>query len=197
MTREQIIVTIVVAVIGVIGTSMASVFGFLQFWLKRRDEKDEEALKKMIAKMISEADDRLRGEFNDGLLERENTGKERFDINSRQIQENNVQLAENSKQIEEILGIVRDQAQKYDAMADSLTALNKVAAATAEAQCNSNYDRLLMVTNKVLKSGKMTISDKTNIKQLYNSWKELGGVDPTKNMETMYEECMKITPELD
>lgn len=195
MTKEQIVVTIVVAVIGVIGTSMASVFGFLQFWLKRRDEKDEEALRKMIAKMISEADDRLRGEFQNGLDLREHTGKERFDINSRQIEENSRQLSENSKQIEEILGIVKGQAEKYDAMADSLTSLNRVAAATAEAQCNSNYDRLLIVTNKVLKSEKLTISDKTNLTQLYDSWKVLGGKDP--KMDTMYNECMRFTPVLD
>lgn len=190
MTREQMIVSIVIALIGLVGAAAGGGFAFVQFMIKRKDENNEEALRKMIAKMISEADDRLRGEFNDGLTQRENTGKERFDINSRQIEENTKQLAENSKQIEEILGIVKGQAERYEAMADSLTALNKVAAATAEAQCNSNYDRLLMVTNKVLKSGKLTISDKTNIKQLYKSWKELGGKDPTGNMDTMYEECM-------
>lgn len=190
MTKGQMIVSIVVALIGLLGAATGGTFAFAQFMIKRKDENNEEALKKMIAKMISEADDRLRGEFNDGLTERENTGRERFDINSKQIQENSKQLAENGRQIEEILGIVKDQAQKYDTMADSLTALNKVVSASAESQCNANYDRLLIVTNKVLKSGKMTISDKTNIKQLYKSWKELGGSDPTGKMETMYEECM-------
>ena len=185
MTREQIIVTIVVAIIGVIGTSMASVFGFLQFWLKRRDEKDEEALKKMIAKMISEADDRLRGEFNGGLTERERTGKERFDINSRAIQENTEQIAE-------LTSLVRDQVTKLDMFADSMTSLTRLVSASAESQRNSNYDRLLFVANKVLKSNKMTISEKTNLRQLYNSWKDLKGNDP--KIDTLYEECMKITP---
>lgn len=185
MTKEQIIVTIVVAIIGVVGSSMASAFGFLQFWLKRRDEKDEEALKKMIAKMISEADDRLRGEFNDGLSEREHTGKERFDINSRAIQENTEQIAE-------LTSLVRDQVTKMDIFTDSMTSLTLLVTASAESQRNSNYDRLLFVANKVLKSGKMTISEKTNLRQLYNSWKELKGNDP--KIDTLYEECMKITP---
>lgn len=185
MTKEQIFVAIVVAIIGVIGSSMASAFGFLQFWLKRRDEKDEEVLKKMIAKMISEADERLRGEFNDGLSERENTGKERFDINSKAIKEN-------TEQISELTSLVRDQVTKLDLFADSMTSLTRLVTASAESQRNSNYDRLLFVANKVLKSGKMTISEKTNLKQLYNSWKELKGTDP--KIDTLFEECMRITP---
>ena len=71
----------------------------------------------------------------------------------------------------------------------------KTAEESAESQCNSNYDRLLFVTNKVLKSGRMTISDKTNLKQLYSSWKDLGGRDA--KMDTLYEECIKITPTQD
>ena len=164
---------------------MASVFGFLQFWLKRRDEKDETALRKMIEEMISAADSRLRDEFATGLTERENTGRERFDINSKAIQENTEQIAE-------LTGLVKDQIKKIDLFAESMTALGKVVRASAESQRNSNYDRLLFVANKVLKSGKLTITEKTNLKQLYNSWKDLQGVDP--KIDTLYEECMKLTP---
>ena len=76
--------------------------------------------------------------------------------------------------------------------ADSMTSLTRLVTASAESQRTSNYDRLLFVANKVLKSGKMTITEKTNIKQLYNSWKDLQGNDP--KIDTLYEECMKLTP---
>jgi hypothetical protein len=66
---------------------------------------------------------------------------------------------------------------------------------SAESQKNSNYDRLLIVMSKVLKSGILTFTDKTNLLQLYTSWKELGGNDP--KIETMYDECMKLKPTLE
>ena len=183
MSKEQIIVTIVVAVIGVIGTSAASVFGFLQFWLKRRDEKDEEVLRKMIAKMISEADDRLRGEFNGGLQEREETGRKRFETNSKAIEENTEQIAK-------LTELVADQVKKIDLFTDSMTTFSKVLKASAESQRNSNYDRILMVANTILRKQKITITEKTNLEQLYNSWTELDGKDA--KITTLYHECMKL-----
>ena len=147
-------------------------------------------------KAIREVQEDFVKKLEEGLRARGEEGRERFEINSRQIQENSKQLSENSKQIEELIGVVKDQAEsnneKFNALADTLTSLNKVIGISAESQANSNYDRLLIVTNKVLKSGKMTISDKTNLKQLYGSWKDLGGKDA--KMDTLYEECMKITP---
>ena len=145
---------------------------------------------------IREVQEDIVRKLEEGLKARGEEGKERFELNSKQIQENSKQLSENSRQIEELIGVVKDQAEsnneKFNALADTLASLNKVIGISAESQANSNYDRLLIVTNKVLKSGKLTISDKTNLKQLYGSWKDLGGKDA--KMDTLYEECMKITP---
>ena len=218
----EVLGTILVAALTAFGSQY---FGYKQFILKRQDEKEEKNVQKIVDDSIKNLRTELLGEIKEnvkqgivdcgeigdrailrvqeelqeeikkGLEMRGEEGKKRFEVNSRQIEANSKQLAENSKQIEEILGIVRGQTTKYDLMAESLTSLNKVAAATAEAQCNSNYDRLLIVTNKVLKSAHMTISDKTNLMQLYDSWKVLGGKDA--KMDTMYNECMKIPPVLD
>ena len=215
----KVIGTIIVAGITAFG---GGYFSYKKFVIERNDAKEEKntqllidnSLTKVKEEMRTEIKEavqqgivdcgeigdrailRVRDEFTksleDGLEARGKEGKERFDINSRQIEANSIQLAENSKQIEEILTIVKGQTEKYDVMADSLTALNKLAVASAEAQCNSQFDRLLITTNKILKTGRMTITDKTNIKQLYESWKILGGKDP--KMDTLYEECIKITP---
>ena len=163
----------ILKVLGTVFVSMVTTFGGGYFILKKyklekEDKREEEALRKMIAEMISEADDRLRGEFHSGLDERDHTGKERFDINSKAIQEN-------TEQISELTSLVRDQVTKLDMFAESMTSLTRLVTASAESQRTSNYDRLLFVANKVLKSGKMTISEKTNLKQLYNSWKDLKG----------------------
>ena len=204
MTTGEIVVAIVVAFLGVVGTSIGSVLAYMQFAAKRKDEKEEKSIQKQIDDsidkamgrfiaqcgeigdaQIKKAKEEMHGEIAKGLEKRGKEGLERFNINSEQIQKNTEQIAE-------LTGLVKDQVVKLNGLTDSMVSLNKVVSASAESQKSSNYDRLLFLANKVLKSGKMTISDKTNIKQHYNSWKELGGNDP--KIDTYYEECMKMTP---
>lgn len=222
----KVLGTIIVAAITSFG---GTYFTYKKFVIERQDAKEEKNTQMLIDKAIEKAKEDMRKEIKeavqqgivdcgvigdkairevqedivrkleDGLKARGEEGRERFEINSKQIQENSKQLSENSRQIEELIGVVKNQAEsnneKFNALADTLASLNKVIGISAESQANSNYDRLLIVTNKVLKSGKMTISDKTNLNQLYGSWKDLGGKDA--KMDTLVEECMKITPTLD
>lgn len=187
MTKE-LVVMIVVALIGMIGTSAGSIFGYRQFLLKRKDEREEKNVLKLIDEAVEKAKKEMHEEFSKGLQEREDTGYERFMINSKAIQEN-------SEQITKLVGLVENQILKMDKFAESMTALNKVVMATAESQRNNNYDRILNVSAKVLKDGRISITDKTNLKQLYSSWKELDGKDD--KIDTLYEECMKLDLDLD
>lgn len=212
MTLLQAAVTIVVAIISGLGGSF---FSYRQFILKRKDEKEEKSVQKQIDdsiktarveiskeikeavqqgivdcgvkgdRAIREVQDEVVKKLEEGLKARGEEGKERFEINSKQI-------IQNTEQIKELTGLVKDQITKIDMFAESMTSLNSVVRATAESQRTSNYDRLLIVCNKILKSGKMTITDKTNLKQLYKSWLDLKGKDP--KIDTMYEECIKMTP---
>jgi hypothetical protein len=115
-------------------------------------------------------------------------GRKRFETNSEQI-------GENSRMIKELLNIQKDQSAKLGQMVEAVGNLAQVSEACAESQRTSNYDRLLIVTNQILKSGEMTITEKTNLKQLYESWKKLQGYDP--KIDTLFEECMSIKPSLD
>jgi hypothetical protein len=181
---KELIVTIIVALIGMVGASVGSIFGYRQFLLKRKDEKEERNVQKLIEEAVEKAKQEMQEEFYQGLQDRENTGRERFEINSEAIKENSVQIGK-------LVGLVENQITKMDAFAESMTSLNKVVKATAEAQRNTNYDRFLTVASKVLRDGNISITDKTNLKQLYTSWKDLDGSDP--KIDTMYEECMKLT----
>lgn len=215
----KVIATILVSVITTFGAGWITL---RKFYLERQDKKDEELLQKRIDDSIEKAKKEMQEEMKmavhqcgiigdkailqvrdefmkklaEGLKATGEEGKEMFEINSRQIQENSRQLSENSKQIETLVNVVKIQAERNDskfaAITETLSSLNKMALISAESQCNSNYDRLLFVTNKVLKSGRLTISDKTNLKQLYTSWKDLGGKDA--KMDTLYEECVKLAP---
>ena len=192
MTKEQFIVAIIGAVLGFLGGGAGAALGFWQFLIKRKDEKEEKDMQTLINKAVEKAKQDLHDEFRVGLESRGEEGKERFETHQKSIADINERIESNSKQIEQILGIVKDQAEKYDVLAESLTALNTVSKANAEATRSNNYDRFLIVAKKALKSKQLTISEKTNMVQLYTSYKELGGEDPI--VQTYYEECMKLTP---
>ena len=188
MTITQGIVTIIVAIIGLGGASIGSIFAYKQFMIKRMDEKEERNTQKLIDAAINKAKAELRAELNEVSIARSEEGQRRFDTHAEAFKEVNRQIEENTKQIGELAEISKS-------VLESMDSINKVVTISAESQRNSNYDRLLIVTNKVLKNKKMTISDKTNLQQLYKSWKALKGEDP--KMDTMYNECLKIEITLD
>ena len=215
MTWLQAIVAVAVALLSGLG---GSYFSYRQFILKRKDEKEEKNIQKMIDdsiakvrealedeikqsvaksiaecgeigdKVIADAVDTVRNEFQEGLKMRGEEGRKRFETNSEQI-------GENSRMIKELLTIQKDQSAKLGQMVEAVGNLAQVSEACAESQRTSNYDRLLIVTSQILKSGEMTITEKTNLKQLYESWKKLQGNDP--KIDTLFEECMSIKPSLD
>jgi uncharacterized radical SAM superfamily protein len=138
---------------------------------------------------IRESQNEFLQKLDEGLKQRSNEGAERFNTHAKNFEKVNEQIQKNSIQIAELTEISKN-------VLNSMEGLNKVVRASAESQKNSNYDRILFVANKVLKSQKITITDKTNLNQLYESWVALHGVgeplDPKIKM--MYEECMKLTP---
>lgn len=205
MTLSQIIVTIVIAIIG----SASGTFGFIQFMVKRKDDKEEKNIQKQIDDAILKAKEtfiaecgsigdaqiaktkqEIHKEIQEGLEARGLEGKERFDINSASIQEN-------TKMIQEVLAIQKAAGIRFDQLAESITALNnatvtnsKIVKACAEGIKSTTYDKILLVANKALSRGAITISEKTNLKQLYQSWTELQGEDPM--IVTYFEDCMKL-----
>ena len=215
MTLLQAIVSIAVALIA--GTTGGGLV-FAKFWIERKDKQEERSVQKQIDdsiaaarkeiteeikdavaqgivdcgvigdKAIREAEDNFVHRLEDGLKARGEEGKERYEINSKQINEN-------STMIKEILAIQKNQTEQMGQMAESITSLAQVSEACAESQRNSNYDRLLIVTSNIIKAGVMTITEKTNLMQLYDSWQKLQGRDP--KIDTLYKECMKVKTILD
>ena len=222
MTLSQAIVAIIVALIGATGGTLV----FAKFLIERQDKLKENTTQKQIDESVTEArkeitqeikeavqqgivdcgvigdkairqaEDEFLKKLDEGLKERSLEGKERFDFHAKSFERVNEQIEENNKQIAELSSSVGLLVGKMDTVADSVTALNRMAKLSAESQRNSNYDRILVVANKVLKEQKITITDKTNLRQLYESWLEFHGVDdkPDPKIKTLYEECMKLTP---
>jgi hypothetical protein len=208
MSVGEIVLNIIVAIIGLAGTSMGSIFAYIQYQQKRKDEKEVKTVQSQINESLVAAKKELReeiiascGEIGDkaienvrkelmkeleeGLEMRGEEGRKRFEINSKAIEEN-------TAQINKLTELVEDQIKKLDAFTDSMTSLNKVVKVSAESQRNFNYDRILHVANNALRTRHLTITDKTNLTQLYESWTRLNGDDP--KIKTLYEEVMKIPP---
>ena len=127
MTPGQILVTILVAIIG----SATGTFGFLQFMIKRKDEKEEKDLNKLINKIIEErmqefiarcgeigdkqianAVDKARTEFQEGLEMRRDESTERYLKHSGDIEAN-------TAMIKEVLEIQKQTNEKFDQLAES------------------------------------------------------------------------------
>lgn len=216
MTPLQAIVSIVVALIA--GTTGGGLV-FTKFIIERQDKLKENNTQKLIDdaidvarkditqeikdavrqgivdcgvigdKAIREVQEEFVKKLDEGLKARGEEGAERFKIHAESFKEVNKLVAENTKQIGELTEISKQTLK-------SLSALSKMARTSAESQKSNNYDRILLVGKNVLKNQRITLAEKTNLKQLYNSWvdfhEEGEKLDP--KITTLYDECMKFTP---
>ena len=178
MTLGQAIVSIILALI-------AGVSSTITFFVKRKDDMKEKEINKLIDDAVNLAKTEIYKEIAKVSQERSQEGAERFNTHAESFKQVNRQIEENTKQIKELTEMSIN-------VIESMESLNKVVRASAESQRNANYDRLLIVGKKVLKSQRITLSEKTNFKQLYDSYKDLNGDDPY--IETLHEECMRFTP---
>ena len=178
MTLGQAIVSIILALI-------AGISSTITFFVKRKDDMKEKEINKLIDDAVNLAKAEIYKEIAKVSQERSQEGAERFNTHAESFKQVNMQIEENTKQIGELTEMSMN-------VLESMESLNKVVRASAESQRNANYDRLLIVGKKVLKSQRITLSEKTNFKQLYDSYKDLNGDDPY--IETLHEECMKFTP---
>ena len=178
MTLWQGIVSIILAII-------AGISGTITFFVKRKDDMKEKDINKLIEDAVTEAKAEVYKELAKVSQERSQEGADRFNTHAEAIKQVNRQIEKNNEQIERLTEISTN-------VLESMESLGKVVKASAESQKNANYDRLLIVGKKILKVKQITLSEKTNLKQLYDSYKELQGMDPY--IETLFEECMKLVP---
>ena len=186
MTKEQMIVAIVVAFIGFLGAGVSAGFVFAQFMIKRKDEKEQNSVKKQIDEAVGKVREELQDEFRNGLKARGEEGRERFEVNSEQIQKN-------AEILGKLLQIQEDQAKKADIMMDSLTSLNKTTAVCAEGVKSTLYDKIYMIAQKAMTRKGITADEKANITQLWKSYSALNG---NGKGETYYKICMEDMPVL-
>ncbi len=167
---DVVMVAIVTAIGGgCVGGSFALVQALIKLKFDKKVHDDNRADKK------DERFDELRQEFQDGLDERERTGKERFDINSKQIEEN-------TAAIKQLIKLNEDQSNKIDKFCDSVTKSFDVMSGGVRSVL---YDKITVVYDKCLSScdgGAITSEEEANMEQLYLSYSGLGGNGEGKTM---------------
>ena len=174
---------------GAIGIAIGGAFALVQFLLKLKFDKTVWASEQKEKK--DKRFDDLRHEFQSGLDQREKTGKERFDINSRLIEEN-------TRAINDLTRLVQRQSEKYDELVDSLATLNKMTEIMGEGVKSGLYDKIIMVTDKCLarcEGGAITVGEQANIEQLYGSYFGLGGNGEGKKRYELAVNKMKVVTE--
>lgn len=139
--------------------------------LKIRKEDKAEEKDKTLEKLKAE----LREEFKDGLDAREQTGAERFKINSDAIEAN-------TKAIGELIEMNKSLTTKVDTLADSVKKSFDAIDKKVEYQSNGLksvlYGKIAEIYDKCLSrcdGGAITADEEANIEQLYNSYSGLGG----------------------
>lgn len=175
MTWGQAILSIVLALI-------AGVSSTITFFVKRKDDMKEKDVQNRINEAVLSAKSEIYEKLNQISTERSEEGAERFKIHAESFKTVNKQIEENTKQIGELTEISKN-------VLESMESMNKMVKVSAEGQRNTTYDRILIVGKKILSSKKISLSEKTNLKQLYTSYKALQGHEPY--IDTLYEECMK------
>lgn len=167
---DVVMVAIVTAIGGgCVGGSFALVQALIKLKFDKKVHDDNRADKK------DERFDELRQEFQDGLDERERTGKERFDINSKQIEEN-------TAAIKQLIKLNEDQSNKIDKFCDSVTKSFDVMSGGVRSVL---YDKITVVYDKCLSrcdGGAITSEEEANMEQLYLSYSGLGGNGEGKTM---------------
>lgn len=174
---------------GAIGIAIGGAFALVQFLLKLKFDKTVWKAEQKEKK--DKRFDDLRHEFQSGLDQREKTGKERFDINSRLIEEN-------TRAINDLTRLVQRQSEKYDELVDSLATLNKMTEIMGEGVKSGLYDKIMMVTDKCLarcEGGAITVGEQANIEQLYGSYFGLGGNGEGKKRYELAVNKMKVVTE--
>ena len=185
MTPLQAFVTIICALIAVAGVITSSILGYKQFKIKRQDELEAKNAQSLVDSAISDLRKELLEVIDGVSIARSKEGAERFKTHASALEKVDKRIEENTKQISDLTELSKS-------MLTSVNSLTKSVASSVKSQKNTTYDRLLLVGKKVLNTKSITISEKTNIRQLFESYKEMGGDDPYIN--TLMEECEKLTP---
>lgn len=150
----------------------------IKFFVTRKDRKQERKEDKAENKMA----DALRIEFKEGLDKREATGKERFDINSKQIKEN-------AAKIDEVIDISSQLKDNVVLLTENISQMQEYNVNVGDAMKGIIHDRIIHNVDGFIERGGITAEEISTLKSMYEPYKRLGG---NGDVATAYDIAVKL-----
>ena len=150
----------------------------IKFFVTRKDKKQERQEDKAENKMV----DTLRSEFKEGLDKREATGKERFDINSRQIKDN-------AAKIDEVIDISSQLKDNVVLLTENIAQIQAYNINVGDAMKGIIHDRIIHNVDGFIERGGITAEEISTLKSMYEPYKKLGG---NGDVQTAYDIAVKL-----
>lgn len=161
------------ALVGALG-----IVELIKFFVSRKDRKQERKEDKEENSMA----DALRKEFNAGLDKREATGKERFDINSKQIKEN-------TQKIDEVIEISSQLKDNVVLLTENISQMQEYNVNVGDAMKGIIHDRIIHNVDGFIERGGITAEEISTLKSMYEPYKRLGG---NGDVATAYDIAVKL-----
>ena len=179
------------------GGAVAALLKFIEYLIehkthiKERAEDRKEKKKEQGKKELEDLREDLRNEFKEGLKQREETGKERFDINSKAIDEN-------TRQINELLSISNQLKDNSNQLKDNVILLTQNISQIQDYNINVGkaingiiHDRIVHNVDAFVERNGITSEEISTLKSMYYPYKKLGG---NGDVETAFEIAIKLPP---
>lgn len=161
------------SVVGALG-----IVELIKFFVSRKDKKQERKEDKEENSMANT----LRKEFSKGLDEREATGKERFDINSKQIKEN-------AAKIDEVIEISSQLKDNILLLTENISQMQEYNTNVGDAMKGIIHDRIIHNVDSFIERGGITQEEVATLKSMYVPYKKLGG---NGDVETAFDIAVKL-----
>lgn len=157
------------------GAFLAFLQFLITFFITRKDNKEKEQKEDKKAEEKAARDERftqLETKIKDGLAEREETGKARYEEHHRSIAE---MSKENKENFDKLLEAI-DQLKINDSkVVDALEKICSKQDIFGDSLLGLTHFELVYITDIIIARGKITVAEKATIESMYDPYKRLHG----------------------
>ena len=171
---NDIILTIIGSVIG-----SGAVFGFIQFLIQRRDKQKEDSEGKKFQI--------LRDEFQEGLKQREDKGRERYEEHREAISKMSEEHKRDFQTLLTAIEQLKDNDLKTTQYVEDIRAYNKY---MGDEIMGLAHDKIVYLTDKYQERGAITLKEKATLDAIYKPYHD--GLEGNGDGEIGYDYVMKL-----
>lgn len=157
------------------GAFLAFLQFLITFFITRKDNKEKEAKEEIKEAERASKDERfdlLEKEFHEGLDQREQTGKARYDEHKEAI---NNMAKQHQEQFEKLLDAIKDLKISDEKVSKILEEIVSGQQMLSSGVLGLTHFELMYITNIIIERKYITLTEKATIDSLYEPYTKLGG----------------------